>query len=70
MEKTEKRYSNRSSAKTIVDTLHEKNLLAEGFTRDQMNRLEDLVDILIESAVKSNIQAHHLMESLKKDKLL
>ena len=62
-----KRYTSRNNgAKMIVDILFDKGLLVEELTRDNMNALEDLIDITIEYSVRSWIDGHKLMESLKK----
>lgn len=65
MEK-EKRFTSRNNAKSIIDTLFDKKLLREDVTRDQMNVLEDLLDYMMESSVKSWCLTENLLKSLKK----
>lgn len=71
MSETKKeRYTSRNNgAKMIVDVLFDKGLLHPDFSRDQMNALEDLIDITIESSVRSWIDGNKLLESLKKSKI-
>lgn len=68
MEKEDKRYTSRNNAKSIIDTLFDKKLLREDVTRDQMNTLEDLLDFMMESSVKSWCLTESLLKSLKNKK--
>tara|TARA_R110000772_G_scaffold83493_1_gene176574 strand:- start:5786 stop:5992 length:207 start_codon:yes stop_codon:yes gene_type:complete len=67
--KAKERHTTRNNgAKMIVDVLFEKGMLKPGFTRNQMDSLEDLIDLTIEYSVKSWIDGHKLMESLNRKK--
>lgn len=63
--KKEKRYTSRNNAKSIIDTLFDKKMLREDVTRDQMNVLEDLLDFMMESSVKSWCLTQNLLKSFK-----
>ena len=56
----------RQDAKTIVDMLFDKKLFVDDLTRDDMNALEDLVDLLLKSKLESHVRCHELLQSLDK----
>jgi hypothetical protein len=68
MDKEEKRLTSKNSAKTIVDTIFDASLFREDVTRDQMNIIEGLVDLMIESYAKSWTASQEFIQSLKNKK--
>lgn len=66
MKSNNKRLTSRNSAKTIVDTIFDASLFREDITRDQMNTIEELVDVMMKSFAKSWTNSHIFLEKMKK----
>lgn len=70
--KEEKRLTSKHSAKVIIDTIFDASLFREDITRDQMNAIEGLVDLMMESYAKSWTSSQKFIKSIevhKKKKL-
>ena len=64
----EKRYIQKSEAKTIVDMLFDNKVFRDDLTRDDLNKLEEYIDFSLNTRMRSHITMNELMKKVDKIK--
>lgn len=67
-ENKEKERPFKLSAKEITDMLFDKRLFIDSLTRDDMNKFEELIELILTSRYESYIRCQEFLTKLKKQK--